>query len=184
VLALMDSLGLARAHYCGLSLGGMVGMWLGVHAPERIDRLVLLCTAARLSAPEAYADRARAVRAAAATEPIVDAVLDRWLTPAFAARRPDVQSRLRATLVATSPEGYAGCCEAISEMDLRDEIGAISAPTLIISGAQDPATPVSQQAEIAAAIPGARHEIVEPAAHLAAVEQSARITELIGAHIT
>ncbi len=184
VLALMDAIGLERVSYCGLSIGGMVGMWLGVHAPERIDRLVLLCTAARVPAPERYAERARAVLTAGSTEQIADGVLDRWLTPEFAAEHPAERARLRATLVATSAEGYAGCCAAIATMDLRAEIGAISAPTLVISGAQDLATPVALQAEIAAAIPDARHAVVDPAAHLAAVEQPVRINELIGEHLT
>ena len=90
---------------------------------------------------------------------------------------------LREMLVATRPEGYAGCCEAIATMDLRSVLARIDAPTLVISGAADAATPVALQAEIAAAIAGARHEIVAPAAHLATAEQPDHINELIGAHL-
>jgi len=183
VLALMDSLGLGRASYAGLSLGGMVGMWLAAHAPERIDRLVLICTAARLPNAAAYAERAAAVRAAGSLESIADGVLRLWLTGGFAAAHPDLRSALRSMLTATDAEGYAGCCEAIAGFDLRGELHRIAAPTLVISGAQDAATPVRLQEQIAASVPNARHEIIEAAAHLAAVEQPDRINQLIGEHL-
>ncbi len=184
VLELMDGLGLERVSYAGLSLGGMIGMWLAAHAPERIDRLVLLCTAAHMPTGALYRQRAEAVRRAGTVEPIADAVLERWLTSAFAAAHPAVRASLRAMLAGTSAEGYAGCCEAIAAMDLRDALGRIAAPTLVISGAEDPATPLALLAAIAAGIPGARHEIVAPAAHLATAEQPDRINELIGAHLS
>ena len=183
VLELMDALGLERVSYAGLSLGGMIGMWLAAHAPERIDRLVLLCTTAHVPGGELYLARAEAVRRAGSVESIADGVLERWLTPAFAEAHPDVRSALRAMLVGTSAEGYAGCCEAIAAMDLRDGLARIAAPTLVISGAEDPATPVALQADIADGIPRARHEVVA-AAHLATAEQPDRINELIGAHLT
>jgi 3-oxoadipate enol-lactonase len=184
VLKLMDALGLERASFGGLSLGGMVGIWLAANAPDRIDRLVLLCTAAWMPTAPAYAERAVAVRAAGSTAPIADGVLERWLTPPFAAAHPEIRARLRAMLAATTAEGYAGCCEAIAAMDLRDDLGRIAVPTLVISGEDDPATPVELQAEIAAAIPGARHEVIPSAAHLAAVEQPERASQLIGEHLT
>lgn len=183
VLALMDELGLERVAYAGLSLGGMVGMWLAANAPERIERLVLLCTAAWLPNRDVYAERAGVVRAAGSTEPVADAVLSRWLTPDFARERPDVRLRLRAMLTATSAEGYAGCCEAIAGMDLREEVERIEAPTLVISGAEDPATPIALQEQIAGSIRDSRHEIVGPAAHLAAVEQAEPVNQLIGEHL-
>jgi 3-oxoadipate enol-lactonase len=179
VLALMDQLGLKKASYCGLSIGGMVGIWLGIHAPERIDRLILICTAAQMPPASAWQERARAVLAAGSTEPIADAVTERWLTPAFAAAQPDVRASLRAMLTATPAAGYAACCGAIERMDLRDGLGAIRAPTLVISGSEDQATPPSQQAAIAAAVPGARYEVVGPAAHIAAVERPEQINRLI-----
>jgi 3-oxoadipate enol-lactonase len=184
VLDLMDTLVLESAAYVGLSLGAMVGMWLAANAPDRIERLVLLCTAAWMPTAAAYAGRAVTVRHAGSTEVIADGVLERWLTPPFAAAHPEVLGRLRAMLVATRAEGYAACCEAIAAMDLRDELARIAAPTLVISGAEDRATPVARQAEIAAAIPRARHEIVASAAHLAAVEQPDRINHLIEEHLT
>lgn len=183
VLELMDSLGIARASLCGLSLGGMVGMWLGAHAPERIERLVLLCTAAHMPPASAWRERAAAVRAAGSTEPVADAVLAGWLTPAFAAAQPQVRAELRAMLTASPADGYAWCCGAIERMDLRDDLKRITAPTLVISGADDPATPVQRQAMIAAAVPQVRHEVVGPAAHLAAVERPEAVNHLIKEHL-
>jgi 3-oxoadipate enol-lactonase len=110
-------------------------------------------------------------------------VVARWLTPAYAEEHPELVAELRAMLVATDPEGYASACGAIERMDLRDQLGRIAAPTLVISGAGDEATPPEHQALIAASIPGARLETVEPAAHLAAVERPARVNELIANHL-
>jgi 3-oxoadipate enol-lactonase len=184
VLALMDDLGLERASYCGVSLGGMVGMWLGANAPERIDRLVLICTSAHMPPASMWQERAAAVLAARTTEGIADAVVERWLTPEFADEHPEARARLRAMLVAADPDGYAACCGAIERMDLRGELARIVAPTLVISGADDLATPVEHQRLIAGAIPGARHEIVSPAAHIAPVQQPEAINRLIGEHLS
>lgn len=184
VVELMDTLGLERASYCGLSIGGMVGMWLGAHAAERIDRLILLCTSAHMPPASAWQERVRAVREAGSVEPIADTVVERWLTPQYAAARPEVRGELRAMLVATPAEGYVGCCQAIERMDLRDALSAIEPPTLVVSGSQDPSTPPVEQELIAAAIPGARHEVVGPAAHLAAVEQPEAVNRLILEHLT
>jgi 3-oxoadipate enol-lactonase len=182
VLALMDRLGVARAHYCGLSLGAMVGMWLGANAPERVDRLVLACTSAHMPPASAWAQRAAAVLAAGSPEPVADTIVDRWLTPPFAAAHPEVRARLRAMLVAQDPGGYAACCGAIERMDLRGDLARIAAPTLVIAGAGDTATAPDHQRLIAAAIPGARLELLD-AAHLAAAEQPDAVTSLILDHL-
>jgi 3-oxoadipate enol-lactonase len=182
VLALLDALELERASYCGLSIGGMVGMWLAANAPERIDRLVLICTSAQLPA-EPWAERAATVREAGTLEVVADAVVARWLTPEYAATHPELVAELRAMLVANDPEGYAACCGAIERMDLRDQLARIAAPTLVISGAQDEAIPPEHQRLIADAIPGARLETIDPGAHIAPVEQPARVNELIAAHL-
>jgi 3-oxoadipate enol-lactonase len=179
VLELMDSLGIERASYCGLSIGGMVGMWLGANAPERIDKLVLICTSAYMPPASAWQERAAAVLEARSPEPVADAVVARWLTPEFAAAHPELVAELRAMLVATDAEGYAACCGAIERMDLRGDLGRIQAPTLVISGAQDQATPVEHQTLIAESIRGAHHEVVDPAAHISAVEQPEEINRLI-----
>jgi 3-oxoadipate enol-lactonase len=182
VLALMDGLGIERASYCGVSIGGMVGVWLGAHAPERIDRLALLSTSAHLPPASAWAERAAAVREAGCVAAVADAVVRRWLTPAFAQRRPEVAANLRAMLATQSPEGYAACCGAVERMDLRPELGAIRAPTLVVSGAADVAAPPEHGRLIADAIPGARLVVLD-AAHLACVEKADEVTGLLLEHL-
>jgi 3-oxoadipate enol-lactonase len=183
VIALMDLLGVERAHVAGISLGGMVGMWLGANAPERVDRLVLMCTSAQMGPASLWQERAAKVLAAGTVGVIADAVVERWLTPAFAAEHPGERARLRAMLAASPPAGYAACCGAIERMDLRAQLGSIAARTLVVSGAEDLATPPEHQALIAAAIPGARHEIVADAAHIAAVQQPGIVNRLILDHL-
>jgi len=184
VIDLMDALEIERAFYAGLSIGGMLGMWLGANAPERVERLVLICTSSQMGPATMWQERAATVRAAGTTEPIADAVVDRWLTPAFANEHPEARARLRAMLVSADPQGYAACCGAIERMDLRGELSRITAPALVISGADDLATPLEHQRVIAESIPGARHEIVSPAAHVAAVEQPDAINRLIEEHLS
>src|SRR5438132_13999099 len=128
LLHLLDRLGLERVSFCGLSLGGMVGLWLAANAPQRIDRLVVCCSAARMPRPDDYPARAGLVRQQGMTA-IADGVIGRWFTPAFVARRPDVVARIKALLLATPSEGYAATCEALAAMDLRDELRRIAAPT-------------------------------------------------------
>jgi 3-oxoadipate enol-lactonase len=183
VIALLDQLGIERASYCGVSIGGMVGMWLGAHAPERIERLVLICTSAHMPPASMWAERAAAVRAAGTTAVVADAIVERWLTPGHAAAHPRERDRLRRMLVASPARGYAACCGAIERMDLRADLARIDAPTLVISGAEDLATPPEHQELIADAIPGARYETVTPAAHLAPVEQADAVNDLIFEHL-
>ncbi|MEV1287354.1 3-oxoadipate enol-lactonase [Micromonospora sp. NPDC049679] len=182
VLALLDRLDVERAHFAGLSLGGMVGMWLAAHAPQRVDRLVLCCTSARLGPPEAWAERARTVRAQG-TAAVADAVVQRWFTPAYAARHSPRIAAMRAMVAATPAEGYASCCTAIQEMDLVPALPRITAPTLVIAGADDPATPPVHASTIAGHLAGARVTVVPDAAHLANVEQPDRVTDLILEHL-
>lgn len=182
VLALLDDLGLERASVGGTSLGGMVAMWLAAHAPERVERLVVCCSSAHMPPASAWHERAQAVRAADSVEPVADAVLERWTTPGFRAEHPEVVKGLLAMLVETPAEGYAGCCEAIAGMDLRAALPAISAPTLVIVGEQDPATPPPHGRAIADAVPGARLESLSPAAHLAGVEQPDAVAALVLDH--
>jgi 3-oxoadipate enol-lactonase len=183
VLALLDRLELERVSYCGLSIGGMVGQWLAINAPGRIDRLILICTSAHLPPADEWRRRAATVREAATTEPIADAVLGRWFTPGFAERDDGVVSRFRRMLISIQPEGYAGCCEAIAPMDLRSGLSQITAPTLVIAGAQDPSTPPEHGRLIAEAIPGARLEVLDPAAHLSSVERATEVSGLIAGHL-
>ena len=182
VLQRIDARGLQRVSFCGVSLGGMVGMWLAAHHPERIERLVLCNTAAHLDGA-AYAARAEQVRSAGTVAVVADAVLARWLTPDYAAEHPEVAAALRAQLDHTPPEGYAGCCEAIAAMDLRADLARIRAPTLCIAGREDPATPPEHLERIAEAIPGAELHVLSPAAHLSPVERAATVAELVLDHL-
>jgi len=181
VLALLDELGIARFSYAGLSLGGMVGMWLASEAPDRVDRLALLCTSPALDALPAWRDRAASVRTDGMAA-VTDVVLGRWFTPGYAAAHPDVVDTYRAMLRTTPPDGYAGCCDAIGPMDLRSRLAAITAPTLSIGGAEDPAIPPVHAERMAAAVPHASLEIVPGAAHLANVERADEITALLLDH--
>ena len=170
LIALLDRLEIGRASLCGLSIGGMISMWAAAHAPERIERVVLCCTSARLGPPESWHERAATVRAKG-VEAIADAVLGRWFTPGFREAHPEVLDGMRRILTATPREGYAGCCEAIAEMDLTGDLPSITAPTLVVAAEHDPATPPEHGRRIAELIPGARFELVSNAAHLASVER-------------
>jgi 3-oxoadipate enol-lactonase len=183
VLALLDRLELERVSYCGLSIGGMVGQWLAINAPERIEKLVLICTSSYLPPADAWWARAATVRAAGTPEPVADTVLERWFTGPYARRHGDVVAHHRRMLVGTPAEGYASCCEAIAALDLRAELAAIAAPTLVIAGRQDPAIPPEHGRAIADAVPGARLEVLDPAAHLASVERATEVTDLIAGHL-
>lgn len=178
LVALLDRLGIERASLCGLSIGGMISMWVAAHAPERVERLVLCCTSAQLGPPENWHQRVTAVRAGG-IEAIADAVLERWFTPGFAAEHPDVVESMRAKLIATPREGYIGCCEAIAAMDLTGDLPSILAPTLVLAAEQDLATPPEHGRRIAELIPGARFQTVSPAAHIATVERPDLTTAII-----
>jgi 3-oxoadipate enol-lactonase len=182
VLALLDRLGIQRCSWAGLSLGGMVGMWLAAHHPKRIERLALLSTAAYLPPAQAWRERAATVRTAG-TGAVADTVVARWFTARFREREPAVVDTHRAMLLSTPVEGYAACCEAIATMDLRRVLARVAAPTLVVAGADDPATPPPFATEIAAGIPGARVEVVSDAAHLVNVEQVDLVTKLLVEHL-
>lgn len=178
-LTLLDTLRVDHASWIGLSLGGMVAMWIAACAPERIERLVLACTAARMPSPQAYAERAGVVRKQG-LEPLADDVVSRW----FTAAAPDaLRARFRAILVATRPEGYAGCCEALAEWDFRDRLAEIAAPTLVIAGAEDESIPAEHTDLLAERIPDARGTVLEGAAHLANLERPAAFADAALEHL-
>ncbi|MGM1065227.1 3-oxoadipate enol-lactonase [Saccharothrix sp. Mg75] len=181
VLELLDALDLPRVSYCGVSLGGMVGMWLAGHAPERVERLVLCCTAAAFTSSRPWLDRAAVVRASG-TASLAPAVVRRWFTPAFRAARPDVAPAFEAGLAAVDDEGYAACCEALAALDLRSVLPAIEAPTAVVAGAHDEATPPSCGRAIADAVPGASFHVVD-GAHLANVEAADEVVRVLEAHL-
>ena len=169
-VGLLDALGIERAHFCGLSLGGMVGQLLGAtHAP-RLRSLALCSTACSMAPKELWDQRIQAVNEGG-TAAIADGVVERWFTDAFRAEPSIVLERVRAMILETPAHGYAACCAAIREMDLRETIRAIRLPTLIIAGDKDPATPPARAEEIQERIPDARLEVIPDAAHLVNIEQ-------------
>jgi 3-oxoadipate enol-lactonase len=182
VLALMDKLDINTASFCGLSIGGAVGMWLAHHAPDRLSRLVLCCTSTRFGEPESWHQRAADVLAGG-TESLAGAVVARWFTPRFAAQNPALITSMHAMIAATPNAGYAACCAALANWDFADRLAEIRVPTLVIAGADDPATPPEHASQIADGITDARLEIVPSAAHLATYERADVINELIRGHL-
>lgn len=183
VLALLDTLGVGHVHMVGLSLGGAVAQWLAVHEPTRVRSAALLCTAARFGEPSGWADRAAAVREGG-TGAVADAVVARWITPGRAEEDPSLVAGLREMIQATSPEGYAAACDALSVWDGRADLGRITCPTLVVAGDEDPSTPPEALRELAEGIPGAEFVTLSPAAHVPTVEMPERVSEVLRAHLT
>jgi 3-oxoadipate enol-lactonase len=181
-LALLDELELERVSFCGLSLGGMIGMWLAARAPERVERLVLCCTSARLGPPEVWEERAGLVRREGMAA-VADTVVGRWFTPRFHATQPAVVDGHREMLRGTHAESYARCCEAIRDLDLRVDLQAIAAPTVVLAAAEDPSTPVEHAEVIVRGIAGSSLVVIPNAAHLANVEQPEAVNEAVFEHL-
>jgi 3-oxoadipate enol-lactonase len=182
LLGLLDELGLDRVSVCGVSLGGMVGMALAMEAPERVERLALACTSACIGPPQHWEERARVARSEG-VEAIADTVVGRWFTPELAEGEPETVARFRELLTTTRAEGYARCCDALAVWDARERISTITAPVLVLAGAEDPATPVEHAELIAGRIPGARLHVLERAAHLANVERAEEFTDAVLEHL-
>lgn len=187
VLETLDDLGVGRASFAGVSLGGAISQWIALEAPERVASLGLLCTSADFGGSDAAAaapwlERAATVRAGGA-DAVADAVVARWFTEAYAAERPRTVEHMRAMIAGTPAEGYAACCEAIAGWDAVSRLAAIAAPTLVVAGAQDPATPPAHGRVLAEHIPGARFELVDDAAHLASYQRPDAVTALLRAHL-
>lgn len=184
VLGLLGEHGITSAAYCGISLGGMIGIWLAAHAPERISSLVACCTAVTpMPSRQAWLERVALVRSAGMAS-ISEMMPPRWFTPGFIARAPAAVARVVDMLRGTDPEGYAGCGEAIAGMDLRPALAAVKAPTLVIAGAEDLAAPPWQAAQTAAGIPECRLRVVRGASHLAPYQTPGPVTDAILAHLT
>lgn len=182
LLALLDTLDVARAHLVGLSLGGMTAMRLAARHPERVDRMVLLCTSARLEPVQVWKDRAATVRARGPGA-IAEAIVARWYTEEFRATQPDWVAAAAEMVASTPAEGYASCCDAVAEMDLRPDLPRISAPVLAIAGAEDPATPPPHLELIATSVQNGRLLTVPSAAHLANDERPDVVTPAILEHL-
>jgi 3-oxoadipate enol-lactonase / 4-carboxymuconolactone decarboxylase len=168
-LAVLDAAGVARAHVCGLSMGGMTALELAIEHPERVEKIVGANTSAQMS-PDLMRERAALVRQKG-MQAVIDAVLGRFFTQGFLDRKPPLLGSTRATALATDPEGYAACCMAIARMKIKDKLARVKAPLLVINGAQDVSTPPAEHGErIATAVAGATSVMLD-AAHLSAVEQ-------------
>ncbi|GAA2512043.1 hypothetical protein GCM10010393_51150 [Streptomyces gobitricini] len=175
VLRLADALDLERFHYAGVSLGGAVGLWLAVHHPERLHRLAVVCSSAHFGAPGPWRERAALVRREG-TAPLAATAPARWFTPGFTA------PRLVEDLRRADPAAYAACCDALAAYDLRPDLPAVTVPTLVVAGLQDPATPPAHARELADAIPGAVLTELPDASHLAPAEQPAAVLAALREH--
>jgi 3-oxoadipate enol-lactonase len=182
VLAILDDLNIDKVHWCGLSMGGMVGQWLGANAPERFDRIVLANTACYYPDPTNWLNRIKAVQEAGLAS-IADAVMAVWLTADFRERDPQTTAKLKAMLLATPEQGYIACCEALSTLDQRALLPRIKSPTLVIAGRHDMATPLSAGELIRSNIPRASLTILD-AAHISNVEQSHAFTDAVVGFLT
>lgn len=178
-LAILDKLQIEKTHWCGLSMGGMVGQWLGANAPGRFFRIVLANTACHYPDPTNWHNRIKAVREGGLAL-VADAIVEGWLTADFREREPLVAAKMKAMLLATPVQGYLACCEALSTLDQRELLPKIKSQTLVIAGRHDNATPVSAAELIRSRIAGARMTILD-AAHISNIEQSDAFTDaLIG----
>lgn len=177
VLGLLDELGLERVHFCGLSLGGLTGLWLGIHAPERLLSLTVANAAPRIASPEVWQTRikqveAEGMRAIAAASP------PRWFTSTFIGAAPATAVGIQSMVAGTPRAGYAGCCAALRDADLWADLGRIRVPTLLIAGHFDSVTTVSEAHEMAARIPDAR--VAElPASHLSNIEAAGDFNRVV-----
>jgi 3-oxoadipate enol-lactonase len=181
VVALLDHLDLDRVYFCGLSMGGMIGMWLGVNAPERLSQLVLCNTGAKIGTLEAWNARIEVVRKNG-MKSIAPAVVERWFTPAFLQKSPEIISKTLKMIEEANPDGYSACCAAIRDCDYREQVAAIRTPTLVISGAHDPATPPADGRFLAHQISGARYVELN-AAHLSNIEAQDRFNQEFAAFL-
>ncbi len=171
VLALLDALHVEKAHFCGLSMGGLIGQWLGINAGSRLRPLVVCNTAAKIGEPAVWNPRIETVlrEGQAAMVALRDASIARWFTPEYAQANPDQAKRITDMLAATSPQGYAANCAAVRDADFRDQLGAIEVPTLVVAGTEDAVTPPSGGHFIQERVPGAQYAEFY-AAHLSNVQ--------------
>jgi 3-oxoadipate enol-lactonase len=174
VIDVADALALDTFHYCGLSIGGLIGQWLGLNAADRLRSLTLCNTGAKISEVDRWNERIEVARTQGMPA-LVDAVIERWFTPGFTTGHPDDIASARTWLLETDPAGYAGCCAAIRGADLRDDVQAITTPTLVIGGTGDVATPPEQSEFLHEQIKGSQLTLLD-AGHLSNLEREAEFT--------
>jgi 3-oxoadipate enol-lactonase len=184
VVALLDALDIVRVSFCGISMGGFTGLWLGVYAPQRLNHLVVANSAAKIGTADGWTTRAALVRekSPAAMAELAASSPSRWFTEAFVAAQPAVVQRAQGWIAGTAPEGYAACCEALAQGDLRTDITGITVPTLLIAGSADPVTTVADAYAMQAAIAGAQLAEV-PASHLSNLEAPAAFDAALAAFL-
>ena len=182
VLAILDDLNIEKTHWCGLSMGGMVGQWLGANAPERFGKIVLSNTTCYFPDPTNWLNRIKTVKDGGMAA-LADTVIAAWFTADFREREPQITQNVKTMLLATPPAGYIGCCEALSTLDQRDLLPRIKSPTLVIAGRHDPSTPVAAGEYIRSHIPGASMTILD-AAHISNIEQPHAFTDAVVGFLT
>jgi len=182
VLAILDDLNIEKTHWCGLSMGGMVGQWLGANAPERMGKIILANTTCYYPDPTNWHNRIKAVSEGGLAA-IADTVIAGWLTADFRERAPQAAENLKAMLLATPVKGYLACCEALSRLDQRELLPKIKSPTLVIAGRHDMGTTVANGEFIRSRIPGASMTILD-AAHISNVEQPHAFTDAVVGFLT
>ena len=180
VLGLLDGLGIERFTFCGLSMGGLIGQWLALHAGPRLQRLVLCNTAAKIGTEQVWNDRIKTVLNGQqqAMRDMRDASIARWFTPGFAEQQPDVARRITDMIASTSPDGYVANCAAVRDADFREQLAGITVPTLVVCGAKDPVTTVEHGQFIQTQVAGAELAVFE-AAHLSSVEAGEAFTQRV-----
>lgn len=177
VIAILDHLRIQTAAFCGLSLGGMVGQWLGINASARIHKLALCSTAAKIGSQETWKARMDSVRKGGMAA-VTESILERWFTPSFANSEPAAVERIRQMLLASPPDGFVANCAAVRDTDFREELSRITAPTLVISATHDRSTPPADGRYLAEHITGAKYSELD-AAHLSNIESSQQFTQEI-----
>lgn len=178
LVALLDRLGIARTAVCGISLGGLTALWLARHHPDRVGRIVLANTAARIGTRAGWQERADTVRRDGTTA-VADTVVERFLSAGFRQRDPATTDRLRQRLRGLDDEGYAGCCLALAEADLRDDVARVTAPALVIAGTEDVATPVGDARWLDEHLTDSRLVVLDGAGHLSSIEQPEVFTQAV-----
>ncbi|TMJ21470.1 MAG: 3-oxoadipate enol-lactonase [Alphaproteobacteria bacterium] len=182
VLAILDDLNIEKVHWCGLSMGGMVGQWLGANAPERLGKIILSNTSCYYPDPTNWLNRITAVKQGGIAA-VADTVIATWLSTDFREREPQITANVKAMLIASPVAGYLACCEALSTLDQRDLLPRIKSPTLVIAGRHDMATPIAAGELIRSKVPGASLTILD-AAHISNVEQPHAFTDAVVGFLT
>jgi len=177
VVAIMDVLELPQVNFCGLSMGGMIGLWLGMRAPSRLKRLIVANSAPQIAPAELWNERIAAVRRGG-MQAIAEGVVQRWFTAGFIAREPDTVNAIKRMIVDTPLDGYVSCCAAVRDFDVRQDMGGITLPVMVIAGDADPATPPQLTMQISQAIAASRFESL-PAAHLSNIESRAAFNRML-----